>query len=806
MRKYLLIISMILGLGLLSLTSTSVAADLDSMIEEAGELGSFGADVLEDFALDGEDAEGSSKARLKDFIKGKSLDWLKGKVTGGDDISAGMDFILKQIYKEVNSEERTTAGRCEPAALNQARTIAFDAMNARLLRGAANVVFDLLTSAIPGAPGLAKKLVESIGTAAYKEIRSQIEAKIKEAWKKGDPELFKYSRQSGPCALSMSVIWNKAKAKYLYIITGSCFCQTVPVWPPYRPEPVPLRSFTVIGGGSITPFIIEDEEAPTSMNIGFALSPKRKKIFPDCNCTLKDSRIEDPTGGGSAVFPEIAAHRSINSGKMRVLTGVKCPACQSLLEVVNEFVSKYNNTAQSMDDIAKRINAEPRKTLARDADEAKWDMLSEQLNEIVAAHDKAFNAFAKCEEEECKDGTDPFVLDSTSEEEPASTSCKECAPEVAAANALVGKYNKRAAEMNVIASVTQKSEVKHGTRTGNTYFRKWQQLQAQLGPLAGQISDAKKAIKICAANKCPSGTLDPIGQPWRPRTGICLPCKPEADAYNDAVKELNAAVDRSNAITAAAAEIEKKHGYGAEVEGHLQENNYHQAVMDYIDAAKKVPRLNRALTACIKEKCQDASGLMRDDTSSVAGPDLDFLMIAPCNRPNNELMGYNPNGTPYYNGTDVNHDFQWYGGGNQHYPNGANIVAFEPDHGAGAQYFNSMRNQKGKINCKKLTINIAIFVDGVFVRTIQEGQEKPQITPNDTYYKFEAKASKKLARGLMKGLGVLQGFGGGGISLGGGGGSKKGTADDQWGLWKVGFTPLDSPSSAWKIETGEGSR
>ena len=207
-----------------------------------------------------------------------------------------------------------------------------------------------------------------------------------------------------------------------------------------------------------------------------------------------------------------------------------------------------------------------------------------------------------------------------------------------------------------------------------------------------------------------------------------------------------------------------------------------------------------ACGACVGEGCQNAG--VAGDLDLVSIP-LDFVIIAPCNRPFNEAMGYNPNGTPYYGANDANHDFRCYGGANYKFPNGANIVAFGPDHGAGAQYFNNMRNQKGKINCKKLTITISIFVDGILVRKIKQNKDKPQITPNDTYYKFEASAGKKAVRGLMKGLGALQGFGGGGISLGGGG-SKKGSADDQWGLWKVGFTPLDSPSSAWKIETGEG--
>lgn len=189
------------------------------------------------------------------------------------------------------------------------------------------------------------------------------------------------------------------------------------------------------------------------------------------------------------------------------------------------------------------------------------------------------------------------------------------------------------------------------------------------------------------------------------------------------------------------------------------------------------------------------------------GIGIGMMYLLPCKQPSSSLMGYNPNGT-HMNGMGANNDFSWHSRLEYNFPNGALITGFAP--GVSSQGFNDMVSSGRKINCKTIEKNAwglsspPLFIDWYWSRKIQGAKDESQIVPNDTYYKFEAKASKKFARGLMKGLGALRGFGGGGISLGGGGGSKKGIADDQWGLWKVGFTPFDSPSSAWKIETGEG--
>ncbi len=80
-----------------------------------------------------------------------------------------------------------------------------------------------------------------------------------------------------------------------------------------------------------------------------------------------------------------------------------------------------------------------------------------------------------------------------------------------------------------------------------------------------------------------------------------------------------------------------------------------------------------------------------------------------------------------------------------------------------------------------------------------QGDQQKEIHPDDPFYSRRVSAARKVVRGLFKGLSMLQGIQQGEISIGGGGG---GTADNQWGLWRIGFTPLDDPNSAWNAVVG----
>ena len=93
-----------------------------------------------------------------------------------------------------------------------------------------------------------------------------------------------------------------------------------------------------------------------------------------------------------------------------------------------------------------------------------------------------------------------------------------------------------------------------------------------------------------------------------------------------------------------------------------------------------------------------------------------------------------------------------------------------------------------------------IFIESNLWRKIQE--KEVAVVPNDPLYLKRGVVGKKLSK-VVKGIGTILkiggfGFGVGPVSVG----SPLDEARDQWGLPKVGFTPLTDPASAWNIEDG----
>jgi len=89
------------------------------------------------------------------------------------------------------------------------------------------------------------------------------------------------------------------------------------------------------------------------------------------------------------------------------------------------------------------------------------------------------------------------------------------------------------------------------------------------------------------------------------------------------------------------------------------------------------------------------------------------------------------------------------------------------------------------------------FGENNLPRTIQE---KGAVTPNDPYYMKGGSAVRKGLSKLAVGIGGLLKIGGFAIGVGTGTGGDN--VVDQWGLRAVGFTPLDDPASAWRLEDG----
>ncbi|MEM7542731.1 MAG: hypothetical protein AAF384_14280 [Pseudomonadota bacterium] len=582
--------------------SVACADQLDDFISGSGELGKFGVDVMQDFA-EGNSAEDTGMNRLKDLIKGKSLDWLREQTTGGGDISEGMGLILNQIHEGVAARGRTSGGRqgiCDLAAINQAWAITFDAKNARLLRGAGNVWFDLMTSAIPNAPALAEKLVMSTGKVIYEKTRAEVESRIKAAWAKTQPESFDYSRTSGPCTLNLKVIWNKKKGAYLFIITGKCDCKLVSG----GGRSITMRGFTILGGGTAN--IVLDDRQPNRPKIRYRVGRPQVKMKADCNCGGTTTIIEDPPSEDPITLPETGLIE-------REVLQPRCEACWPKLEAVQGYVGEINRIATEMNTLRTKIEAEKFKTPERDANLTRWNQLSQELAAAEKQHDKAFQEFYDCEQTECQLGDEQLrypVRDLVSD---VSTFCEECQEAANAVNAEIAKLNPIISQMNSIAQVTKNSEVRLGTTLGNATYRRWNQLLAQYSAQNQAVEGKKRDLSVCRARECGGSRWDPF-KLERPASGACNRCKVAENNYNNAVARHNRAVEIVNDYLA----WEKSHVLEngdqsdaslASMEAKKQETGYRQALGSLSRITEELNTLGQTLRDCIRRWCTNV-----DDT------------------------------------------------------------------------------------------------------------------------------------------------------------------------------------------------
>lgn len=597
-----------LGIALLLAGPPAARADkLDDFIEGAGTVGKFGIDVLQDLGPDGMSSEESGKERLKGLMKDKAMSFLKDKVTGGDDISLGMGLILERIHDAVGAKKRDKGGYegiCQTAALNKAWGITFDAKNARVLRGAANTWFDLMTSTLPGASGFANKLLTETGKTAgqivareiYDKTRGKIEDEIKKAWAAQKPETFKYTRTDGPCSLTLTVLWNKAKGAYLFVINGKCNCKKVKA----GGRTIPMRQFSIIGGASIKPEL--DTRDPARPKMRFSVGRPRVKMLADCNCAGGGgSWVEPPKKKDPVTLPEQGLIES------EVLQP-KCDACWPKLRVVQKYVGDINDIAIEMNRLRKSIEAEEYKTAARDAEVARWETLAKQLEATQKQHDRAFQIFVDCEKEACKRGTDPFRLQLFDTEPEKSSYCDKCADKVAEVNAIVAKVNAAAKALNAVALVTQRSEVRHGTVLGNKTWDDWHALKPGYDKLKGELAAAKKALSICEVQRCSMDRFKAFDKE-RPRSGACQRCRALQQQYNDMVAKYNAAVDKFNAYQLEAKPFVLEHGDDSVeaingIEALKKKHGFRQALGEISDFNDKAPNVLFELDQCIRKWCR----------------------------------------------------------------------------------------------------------------------------------------------------------------------------------------------------------
>jgi len=567
-----------------------LAATTEDVVEGAGELSKFGMDVLEDFGLEEKSSEDAGKDRLKDFLKGKAKSFIKDNLIG-DDVTEGMGLILNRVYEGIDSKSRERANRCITVAYNQAWGIAFDAKNARLLRGAANIWFDILTS-IPGVPALAEQLVMETGKAAYKKLRSQIEDKIKAWWASQKDEAFKLTKQTDSCTINMTVLWNKKKGKYLFLISGKCDCKLLSTG---RGGSVTMKSFEIIGGGTVTPAI--DLTDPDNPKVKIKAGPVSNiHVNADCNCA-EETRLPPPE--------EDPIDEWITAPRMQArVTKADCEACQPLLDTVTGLVADFNKLADRMDELGKKIVAERYKTPERDANIKEWNELSKQQNAIEKKHDEVYLKFAECEKEECKLGTESFQLPYTSELDAVSTTCEECESIVSEINGLVEKHNAIAGDMNILADATKGGKLKHGTVDGNKTYKKWQELSKKVADLAGQINQKKTDLSKCEATYCLSITkFKKI-----PYTTACDACSDIKARLNAVEKEYNDLVDKVNGMWEDFRQYLIKGGSRGDKEAAELSGDARREGEKFAGLWDKMNKLHKELRACDPDKCNISEG------------------------------------------------------------------------------------------------------------------------------------------------------------------------------------------------------
>ena len=544
------------------------------------------------------------KEWMKDYIENQFKD-----AAFGAEVSEGFDQIFKKTYDTLLSQKDRYKG-CNGAAIQQATSVGFELNNARVLRGAGEMFF-----------GIEKKLIGLGGGSIADFLKSQAEDairnKISDAMKDEKTEVYQNSYSinkvgSGKCEQSVSAVWNKAGGTYTIFISGNCNCEKVPDGVLTGRE-VRLAEWTVVARGTVR--AVPNRDKTGLMTIAGIPSIS---VSANCNCVLSDDGTwlpppppeEEEEEGKEKEEVEEAPIRVLPVGRMRTMSGVKCEACRPALDAVNQLVEKFNKIAGEMDDLAEKINAEPNKTAERDSNVSQWEKLKIQLDKTVQQHDTAFEAFVKCEEDECDLGTGSLVLDELSEISEQWTDCKECIELMNAVNAQIQDYNNKVKELNKLATDARRERHQLGTAEGNRVYREWRTGHAALNSLNADIQQKIAQLSACKSRYC-SGTRWQSWVPTRPISGTCTPCISFQEKYNEAAKEYNVVIDKLNALQNKQREYIEQYGdSGAGQAGYerlLINEDLHGLLKAEREGRAKLDSIKNELDTCVEEKCKPVS-------------------------------------------------------------------------------------------------------------------------------------------------------------------------------------------------------
>lgn len=113
--------------------------------------------------------------------------------------------------------------------MNIAHALPSDLTSSRGISGMFNTWLDLAESILTGGAGTAKKIVNMTGKKLALEAAKKMLKKLKKLQdelekKGGGVEVYRSSRETRGCELSMAVFWNKVSGLYKFVILGDCNC------------------------------------------------------------------------------------------------------------------------------------------------------------------------------------------------------------------------------------------------------------------------------------------------------------------------------------------------------------------------------------------------------------------------------------------------------------------------------------------------------------------------------------------------------------------------------------------------------
>lgn len=186
------------------------------------EVDSIADKILDDLRKQGFPTSGNRRDALKGLVKKNLKKSMKQSVRTED-----MDAIVRKIAAAMTQKGKPV----RRATMEIAYALPSDLSFSRGISGMFNTYLDLAESVLTGGIGTAKKLVLMTGKKLALEAAKKMLGKLKQLQdklkKKGGVEVYRSSRETKGCDISMAVFWNKVSGVYKFVILGDCNCEKI---------------------------------------------------------------------------------------------------------------------------------------------------------------------------------------------------------------------------------------------------------------------------------------------------------------------------------------------------------------------------------------------------------------------------------------------------------------------------------------------------------------------------------------------------------------------------------------------------